>query len=139
MLLDAQDVASQQCSRSKPNLGIPGKDQLAIVWQDPQPYPCTGAVSMAGVGEGQPDVQSGKNNVMRVLVRRVLQATFTPAPNQRAGDRMALRHTGVGLLNRTYDQRADGGAGTFRATSQLLMQQFWKIDGSTNCHAMIVA
>src|ERR1700678_3782477 len=83
--------------------------------------------------------RSGKNNVMGVLIRRVLRTTFARAANQRASDRMALCRTWIRLLNRMHDQRADGSAGTFRAISQLVMQRLWKIDRSTDCHAIIMA
>ncbi len=76
---------------------------------------------------------------MRVFVRRVLRATLARTANQRASDRMPLCRAWIGLLNSTHDQRADGGARTFRAMAQPVMQWLWKIDGGTDCHAMIMA
>src|ERR1700721_432202 len=83
--------------------------------------------------------RSGKNNVMRVLVRRILRAALSGAANERAAHRTPLGAARVGLLNRPHDQRADGSAGTFRAVTQPIMQRLGDIDSGADSHAMIMS
>ena len=121
-------------------MGIATKDEPCFPGQQICPRPSVRAVRVAGNGERQPNVQSGKNEVMRILIFRKRRAKLPRTLNQRTRETVAaLVRVRIGLLDRPYDQRTDGSPGLLGPIPQPVVQWVRDVDCSTDRHDMTMS
>ena len=87
--------------------------------------------------------KSINNKIVRILVHRVQGPSLARSRDEGEGHRPTvlwrrLPRVGIGILDRPYDERADGDAGALGALSQPLVQRFWKLDNGSDWHGIIM-
>jgi hypothetical protein len=80
---------------------------------------------------------------MGILVHRVQGPSLAASGNQREGYTPTglwrrLPRVGIDILDRTHDEGTDGDARGLCALFQPLVQWFWKLDGGSGWHELIM-